>query len=226
MKATRSLLVRGDHQKTGEWIADMVDLPPVSDQARIGIDDRPKTTTIQFVNRTTIRTVAIVTNPVHTVPSLLAENHHRIPLPYHANLMIANGRWRDDLRLALRIRYLPRISRLRLLRRAWLFPTKAPSLRLEIPYGREVRESSSTAADGREPMRGDGEDGEQEFTMGGLSGLSGLSARLRATIQTMALDLEGVRGVETIISTRSPLEEERPRLQIVRVVPHRVIILG
>jgi protein SPA2 len=52
---------------------------------------------------------------------------------------------------------------------------------IEIPYGREARDSSSTAADDRELMRGDGEDGEPESTdyMGGLSGLSGLSARLR-----------------------------------------------
>jgi protein SPA2 len=35
---------------------------------------------------------------------------------------------------------------------------------IKIPYRREVRESSSTAADYRELMRVDGEDGEQEST--------------------------------------------------------------
>jgi len=112
-KATHSLSVHGDYQKTGVWIVDTVDPPLVGDQARIGIYEHPKMTTVPDVNRTTVPT-AIITSPVGTTLSLLAENLRRIHHLYHANLMIANGRWSGVLRLVLRIRYLRRISTLRL----------------------------------------------------------------------------------------------------------------
>jgi hypothetical protein len=46
-----------------------------------------------------------------------------------------------------------------------------------------------------------------------LSGLSGLSARLRGDDTDDGVGSRGVRGVETIISTKSSLEEEHPLLR-------------
>lgn len=57
---------------------------------------------------------------------------------------------------------------------------------IEVPYGRELRDSTGTAVDDREKSMDksredtDGDDDPSPLSPGGLGGLSGLSARLKA----------------------------------------------
>lgn len=73
---------------------------------------------------------------------------------------------------------------------------------IEVPYGREVRDSTGTAVDDRERSRDRGRetdtDAEDEFRSpaGGLGGLSGLTARLQAEDDEDEGALSGNRSAE------------------------------